>query len=280
LGEEERREEAKVLEEFRSMKGKILGAILEGISGGLRWIEQVRSEVQGKVLPRMADWAVWGEAIARGLGMEPFRFMNSYLRLCKEATITVLEEDPVGKAMLRLAERLEELPESEGEPTKDNLPFERKGIWVGRVVDLPAKLKEVMPEEADNLPRRPQDLGKRLKNLIPNLAERGVKVETYWVDSTRVLRISVLPVKGNLYQEGVCYLLSFPAQTAQKFLVLPPPQHTLHLSSSSPIIGNSPRGLLRFMSNREVRDEGERTRTAESCALGLRGKPKTVTHQR
>jgi hypothetical protein len=217
LEEGERREEAALMREFEVLRPRILGAIVEALSRGLAHLDQVRQELEGKPLPRMADWAVWGEAIARGLGMRPFEFLNAYLRLCREATLAVLEEDPVGRGILLLAERLKDAPEVEAEPAEESLPFEAKNRWVGTTSQLLAKLREVMPEEAEELPDRPQVLGKRLKSLIPNLLDRGVRLEVKRVGNTRVVEIRVVdreeitrvlapdenyPLKGHVAEKG------------------------------------------------------------------------------
>ncbi|MEM3453516.1 MAG: bifunctional DNA primase/polymerase, partial [Candidatus Hadarchaeum sp.] len=95
----ERQEERTITEEFESVRPKLLGAAFTALANAFTHLDKVRAELTGKSLPRMADWAIWGEAIARGLGMPPFKFINAYHRLIREATITVLEELPLGKAM-------------------------------------------------------------------------------------------------------------------------------------------------------------------------------------
>jgi hypothetical protein len=194
LEEGERREEAALMREFEALRPRILGAIVEALSRGLAHLDRVRQELGGKPLPRMADWAVWGEAIARGLGMRPYEFLNAYLRLCEEATLTVLEEDPVGKGLLLLAEKLKEAPEVDAEPAEATLPFEAKNRWVGTASQLLSKLREVMPDEAGELPDRPQVLGRRLKNLIPNLLDKGVHLEFRRIGkaASRVVEIRVV----------------------------------------------------------------------------------------
>jgi DNA polymerase III delta prime subunit len=154
----ERREEAEILHRIRSERPAILGAVAQALSGGLKHLNQVKAELAGKPLPRMADWAVWGEAVARGLGMEPFEFLNAYLRLCREGVLEVLEEDPVGKAILRFASKLEE------------------ETWTGTPSELAARLKaELEADEMDEFPK-PTWFTRRLKALVPNLREKGVRV--------------------------------------------------------------------------------------------------------
>jgi hypothetical protein len=49
---------------FRADYPRILGPVLDAIVGGLRELPSVNLTD----LPRMADYAEWGEAISRGLG--------------------------------------------------------------------------------------------------------------------------------------------------------------------------------------------------------------------
>ena len=54
-------------------------------------------------LPRMADYAVWGEAVARGLGWGTETFVTTYNENRKEAAEVMLEDSPVADALLQLA---------------------------------------------------------------------------------------------------------------------------------------------------------------------------------
>ena len=53
-----------------------------------------------KTLPRMADYAEWGEATGRGLGWGAGAFMSTYNDNRKEATEALLEDSPVASVVL------------------------------------------------------------------------------------------------------------------------------------------------------------------------------------
>lgn len=182
LEDAERKERVEILRELNENEPRVLGAVCKGLSLGLRHLDQVRAELKGKVKVRMVDWVIWGEAIARGLGMKPFEFVNAYLRLIKESELMVLEEDAVGKAMMLLIEELKGLAHMDVDLKnlrKHNLPFEAKGLWVGTATDLLEKLKGLLRVEAPDMELElPQSrfLTRRLKELEPNLASVGVRI--------------------------------------------------------------------------------------------------------
>ena len=64
-----RREEAEFWRSFRELQPKILGGLLDAVVGALRELPSVRLAE----LPRMADFARFGEALGRGPGMAPAR---------------------------------------------------------------------------------------------------------------------------------------------------------------------------------------------------------------
>ena len=86
---------------FRADYPRILGGVLDAIVGGLRELPSVDL----KELPRMADYAEWGEATGRGLGWGAETFMSTYNDNRKEATEVLLEDSPVATVMLALARK-------------------------------------------------------------------------------------------------------------------------------------------------------------------------------
>jgi hypothetical protein len=84
---------------FHAEYPRILGCVLDAIAGGLRELPNVNL----KELPRMADYAVWGEAVARGLGWGTRTFVSTYNENRKLASEVMLEDSPVADALLQLA---------------------------------------------------------------------------------------------------------------------------------------------------------------------------------
>ena len=85
--------------DFHADYPQILGALLDAIAGGLRELPNVNL----KELPRMADFAEWGEAVCRGLGWGSNTFVSTYDKNRKEASEAMLDGSPVAEIVLQLA---------------------------------------------------------------------------------------------------------------------------------------------------------------------------------
>jgi hypothetical protein len=72
IPETRRQTERKFWPAFRADYPRILGGVLDAIVGGLRELPSVNLTD----LPRMADYAEWGEAISRGLGWGTGTFIS------------------------------------------------------------------------------------------------------------------------------------------------------------------------------------------------------------
>ena len=99
IPETSRRTERTFWPAFRADYPRILGGVLDAIVGGLRELPSVDL----KELPRMADYAEWGEATSRGLGWGAGTFVSTYNDNRKEATELLLDDSPVADVVLALA---------------------------------------------------------------------------------------------------------------------------------------------------------------------------------
>ena len=62
---------------FSKLLPDLLGQIFITLQKALRIYDSVKEELK-ELLPRMADFAIWGEAISRALGYEPNKFLDWY----------------------------------------------------------------------------------------------------------------------------------------------------------------------------------------------------------
>ena len=74
ITEEGRRTEDDFWNSFNDKSPELLGSLLSAVSGGLRNLPTTNLVS----IPRMADFAVFGEAVSRGLGNEPDKFLAAY----------------------------------------------------------------------------------------------------------------------------------------------------------------------------------------------------------
>ncbi|MEM2619562.1 MAG: hypothetical protein QW356_08840, partial [Candidatus Hadarchaeales archaeon] len=179
LTPEERKEEKVLLEEFGKLHPEILAAVFSSLARALLHLEKVRKELQErKISPRMCDFAIWGEAVARGMGYQPLEWLRAYLRLIQQTEEMILEENPLARAILRLAEELKQLERGELEKIEE-LPAEGKGWWIGTPSQFLHRLEEVMEEDIQELreegfPANARSLGRKLRDLLPALQDQGV----------------------------------------------------------------------------------------------------------
>ncbi|RLF03850.1 MAG: hypothetical protein DRJ60_07955, partial [Thermoprotei archaeon] len=108
VNESERKEERAVWSEFERDLPKIFGGLLNVISEAMRLLPDVREDLYGKGLPRMADFCVWGEAIARALGYAEFEFYNAYRKRLKSQSREVLTSDILAYVLLDWLESLKD----------------------------------------------------------------------------------------------------------------------------------------------------------------------------
>jgi hypothetical protein len=140
---------------FDAAHGRLFGALLSSVAGGLRLLPSVTLSR----LPRMADFARWGEAVCRSQGWPPGAFLGAYERNRRDAHEAALDDSPVAAAVRSLAA---ECPGWEGTPRELLDELNR------RTPDRPA---------APPWPKSPRGLSGQLRRLAPALRAAGLSVE-------------------------------------------------------------------------------------------------------
>jgi hypothetical protein len=74
---DKRKLETEILSEFEQIKPKVLGYIFDVLTRAL----QIRPNLRLNDLPRMADFALWGEAISQAMGYDPLEFLNVDMKI-------------------------------------------------------------------------------------------------------------------------------------------------------------------------------------------------------
>ena len=152
--------ESQILSEFEQLKPGILGYILDVLVKAL----QVRPNLQLNDLPRMADFALWGEAISQAMGKDSLEFLKAYYENIGRQNIEAIEANPLGQAITKFFEELE------------------NKAWEGSPGILLARLNKVA--ETNNIdttqkiwPKATNSLTKRIKQIQSNLLEGiGIKI--------------------------------------------------------------------------------------------------------
>jgi hypothetical protein len=151
---EVRRDEAQFWREFEQARPRILGALLDAVTAGLRNLPNVRLDQ----LPRMADFAIWVSACEESLGMKPGEALASYQSNRVEAQNLALESSPLYEPVAKLAQ--------EG--------------FCGTVAELLARLNSMMSESmrrSARWPKAPNALGNALRRMASNLRAAGIDIQ-------------------------------------------------------------------------------------------------------
>jgi energy-coupling factor transporter ATP-binding protein EcfA2 len=153
-----RRPETALWTAFEEARPHILGGIFDALAEAMRVLPEVRLST----LPRMADFARWGCAIAQALGYTAGDFRQAYGENIEAQNEEVLQGHPVAAAVLAMMEDLE--------------------AWEGAPSELLARLVEVAETEkidtrARLWPKAAHILTRRLNEVRPNLQEAGVLIE-------------------------------------------------------------------------------------------------------
>ena len=159
IPKDRRIEERVLFERFNEAKPGILGGMFDALSEAMR----IYPTIELKEKPRMADFAVWGCAIAEALGHTKEKFLMAYMTNIGGVNRTALEESPVGLCILSF---MEDLPEWLGTPSQ--LHNELEMIADGLHID----------KKSNTWAKSPRSLGKKIRLIIPNLREEGIMVET------------------------------------------------------------------------------------------------------
>jgi len=150
IEEEQRRTEEAFWEAFEEKKPFILGAVFNVLTGAM---QLMASGVTVERLPRMADFAKWGYAIAEVAGFGGDMFLDAYRNNISMVNDEVIGSDPVAEAIVTF--------------------IEENNNWRGHATEL---LKLLMTQNPTyNFPKLPNALSKRLKEISSNLRAKNME---------------------------------------------------------------------------------------------------------
>jgi hypothetical protein len=170
INDQKRRFQTVFWDEFEVDYPHILGALLDAVSGGLSALRRIALPA----LPRMADFARWGEAVGRSLGWNRGAFLAAYNGNRQAACVRSLEECPVAQAVRQVVDR-------------------PAGYWSGTATDLLRDLNRVTTgpiARSAAWPKTPRALSSLLRRLAPQLRTIGTTVEFDRVAAHRLVHIS------------------------------------------------------------------------------------------
>ncbi len=172
ISQTSRRAESEFWQAFRADHAAIFGGLLDAVVGGLRGLPSVNP----LKLPRMADFARFGEAVGRGLGWPAETFLSIYSDNRREAASASLEDSPLARALLESSELGGLRTDWKLSPTEMLEELTRE---VPRRVRMSAQWPKTVRAFSDDLRR-----------IAPQLRTRGVSVEFGRTKAKRFIKIS------------------------------------------------------------------------------------------
>lgn len=152
-----RKHEKEIYDSFKKDLPFILGGIFDTLVKTL----EIKSKIRVSSLPRMADWTLWGCAIAEALGYKKEEFLDAYERNINRQAEMLLNENIVATTLFTF--------------------MEDKKDWKGTATDLLQQLYSSTPldyfEKQEKFwPKSAAALSRRLNELSTYLKQIGISV--------------------------------------------------------------------------------------------------------
>jgi hypothetical protein len=168
---DERKDEQTFWREFEEDRPRILGAAFLALSKAIT----IKPTIVIDKLPRMADFALWGCAVAETLGYSQEEFLAAYQANINEQNEEAIREHPVATAVRGF--------------------IEEKGNWSGTPTELLDQLNTIAEHEKIDIrqklwPKAAQSLSRRLNEAKTNLGNVGIIINMTH-GSKRIITITV-----------------------------------------------------------------------------------------
>jgi hypothetical protein len=150
--------ERKFWQMFEEAHGSIVSGMFQTLSKAMK----IHPTINLKKLPRMADFAHWGYAIAEALGIGGQKFLEAYEVNMAEQNQEVLEGTPLATAIVEF--------------------MKERDQWRGSSSDLLNNLEKIAGDlcldmSAKNWPKAANILSRRLNEILPNLKQAGILIK-------------------------------------------------------------------------------------------------------
>jgi hypothetical protein len=149
-----------VLARFYDIRPKLLGYIFDIIVKAMK----IKSTLSLDEFPRMADFALWGEAIARAMGYEEMEFIRIYNENTGKQNAEAIENSVLGQVITRFLNGLPDIDINKGfcyQGTTSQFLDELNTIAIKDKININAK----------GWPKAANSLTKRLKTILSNIRE-------------------------------------------------------------------------------------------------------------
>ena len=167
IGPTQRKTENEIINELESLAPRVRGYLAKVVQNALVIYENTSKQLIGR-LPRMADFAIWGEAISKAMGYQPLEFFNAYTTRISDLSKSVISENVVAIELLDYLNKDDTFSE---EKPLEITPSELFDTLVERI-----KARGADPK-ALRFPGNASHLSRKLNLLKPNLEAIGIQFD-------------------------------------------------------------------------------------------------------
>lgn len=174
ISKEKRKTESEIFSLFNGVKPKLLGSIFNIISRAMK----IQKSIKLTEIPRLADFAIWGEAISRSIGFKDNKFLEELFERQEKQEKDTAQFCSVFVALSAILNNIEE---------KNN-----KRI-TGTATEIFEKIKLVSNySDLKQLPRTPGSLGKKINNMKEIYEKNNIRVDTKFINGDKIYEISLI----------------------------------------------------------------------------------------
>lgn len=155
-----RRDEASLWKEFEESRPRIFRGCLDILAAAMT----ILPEVKLSALPRMADFAIWGCAVAKALGSPESDFLRAYNKNIERQTEEALDSSPLGALILYYFR-------ADQPKCPANLTGTPSDVWRSL-----RNLSHLAGVDEKYLPKSPRGFTASLQSIIPNLEAHGFSI--------------------------------------------------------------------------------------------------------
>jgi hypothetical protein len=151
IAQNKRVDEKELWKIFEEEKPEIIGGIFDALAKAMN----IYPNVNLTHLPRMADFAKWGYAIAEALGHNGSKFIKAYQQNVERQNEEVIQHNTLAQSVVTF--------------------MNDKDIWSGTIKEAWKELREIAdPEKKDSsFPKASRTLRNQLEKIKPNLMDIG-----------------------------------------------------------------------------------------------------------
>ena len=160
-----RRDEERLYQDFDADKQEIVGGIFDVLVKAMIIVPSVKPVE----LPRMADYAIWGEAISQAIGYDNGSFLDVYNKNLSRQNAAALEAHIIGAPLLNLLDDRREVK------SPDTIVWEGTATELLEELETRAQRLRINTREAA-WPKAPNALTRSLGDIKANLLEEGYQV--------------------------------------------------------------------------------------------------------